>query len=96
MSSFLECRREISFYIKELTFCELDERVFSFFPVVANCLSALFLSYEFFSIPQRYFTPTGRDVYFLYRAESVSRYKKIYPQWFALSFVRKNKYTDTD
>ena len=35
-----------------------------------------------------------RDVYFLYRADIVSRCAKIYPQWFTFSFVRKNKHTD--
>ena len=35
-----------------------------------------------------------RDVYFLYRADIVSRCAKIYPQWFAFSFVRKNKHPD--
>ena len=35
-----------------------------------------------------------RDVYFFYRADIVSRFAKIYPQWFTFSFVRKNKHTD--
>ena len=47
-----------------------------------------------FSFSQRYFTRTVRDVYFFYRADIVSRCAKIYPQWFAFPFVRKNTHTD--
>ena len=43
MRSFLECKKEISFYMKELTLFELDGRDF---PSCGNCLSALILSYR--------------------------------------------------
>ena len=43
MRFFLDCKKEISFYMKELTLFELDERNF---PNCGNCLSALFLSYR--------------------------------------------------
>ena len=56
---------------------------------IANGSHFRLLSYEYFFCPQRYFTPTGRDVYFLYRANIVCRCAKIYPHWFAFSFVRK-------
>ena len=62
MSSFLECRKGISFYMKELTFFELDERVFP------NCgqlfESSFFVLLSTFSFPQRYITHTVRDAYF--------------------------------
>ena len=47
-----------------------------------------------FSFSQRCSTRTVREVHFFYRADVVSRCAKIYPQWFALSFVRKNKHTE--
>ena len=91
MSSFLECRKEISFYKKELTFFQFDERVFSQLWQLFQC--SFFVLLSTFSFPQRYFTHTVRDVYLFYRADIVSRCAKIYPQWFTFLFVRKNKHT---
>ena len=92
MSYFLECRREISFYIKEFTFLSW---IRGFFPNCGHLFECSFLVLlSTFSFPQRYFAHTGRDVYFFYTADIVSRCAKIYPQWIAFSFVRKNKHTE--
>ena len=66
----------------------------SFFPIVANCLNALFFLLITFLFSQRYFTLTVRDVYFFYIADIFSRCVKIYPQSFAFSFVLKKTHTD--
>ena len=66
-----------------------------FFPNCGHLFECSFLVLlSTFSFPQRYFAHTGRDVYFFYRADIVSRCAKIYPQWFAFSFVRKKKHAD--
>ena len=66
-----------------------------FFPNCGQLFECSFLVLlSTLSFPQRYFAHAGRDVYFFYRADIVSRCTKIYPQWVVFSFVRKNKHTD--
>ena len=89
---FLECRREISFCIKKFTFLSW---IRGFFPNCGQLFEcSFFVLLSTFSFPQRYFAHTGRDVYFFYTADIVSRCAKIYPQWIAFSSVRKNKHTE--
>ena len=92
MSSFLECTKEISFYMKELTLFELDERVFSQLWQLFEC--SFFYLIEYFFIPTAIFYPYCEGCIFFYIPDIVSRCAKIYPQWFTFSFVRKNNYKD--
>ena len=49
MSSFLGCRREISYYMKDLTFFELDEEAYPpFWPTVSINFKVLYLLFSFY------------------------------------------------
>ena len=79
------------FLYERVNIFELDERVF--FPIVANCLNALFCLIDYFFILPALFYCYCEGRTFFYIADIVSRCAKIYPQWFAFSFVlKKNAY----
>ena len=94
MRSFLECRGEISFYMKELTFFELDERVFS--QLWQTVWVLFFCLIEYFFILTAIFYSYCEGRIFFYWAEIFSRCAKIYPQWFTFETKEREQQTETE
>ena len=91
MVSSIECRSEISFYMKELTFF----KSWVFIPNWAQQLEcSIFFLFSNFSAPLRYSTHSVRDVYFFVRGRIIfGDMFSFIPNIAQFSFVRKKTYS---
>ena len=94
MEFFYRMQKESSFYMKEVTFFELDE---GFIP---NCVQlfdcSFFVLFSTFSVPQQYFTHTMADIYFFVQRILLQMCKdfRFIPNSSHFSCVRKNTQTE--